>query len=105
MFNELLDRVGPRITKQYTCYRDPIEPGLKLALILRHLASGNTYSSMKFGWRVPHNTQSQIAREVCEAIINEYVDEVLVCPTNRDEWRAVADNFYPIHVEQLMASI
>ena len=31
MFDELLDRVGPRITKQYTFYRDPIELGLKLA--------------------------------------------------------------------------
>ena len=94
MFDELLERVGPRITKQYTFYRDPIEPGLKLALTLRHLASGNTYSSMKFGWRVPHNTQSLIVREVCQAIIDEYVDEVLVCPTTPDEWREVADNFY-----------
>ena len=94
MFDELLTRVGPRITKQHTFYRDPLHPGLKLALTLRHLASGNTYSSMKFSWRVPHNTQSLIVREVCQAIIDEYVGEVVVCPTDADGWRAVADNFY-----------
>ena len=86
MFDELLARVIPRITKQYTFYRDPLEPGMKLALTLRHLASGNKYASMKFGWRVPHNTQSIVVREVCQAIVDEYVDEVLVCPSTPDGW-------------------
>ncbi|KAK7099776.1 hypothetical protein V1264_022832 [Littorina saxatilis] len=94
MFDELLARVGPRITKQYTFYRDPLEPGMKLALTLRHLASGNKYASMKFGWRVPHNNQSLVVREVCQAIIDEYVDEVLVCPSTPESWRAVADKFF-----------
>ena len=93
MFDEVLARVAPRITKKYTSFREPLEPGMKLALTLRHLASGNTYASMKFGWRVPHNTQSLVVREVCEAIIAEYVDEVLICPSTPDGWRAIADNF------------
>ena len=57
MFDELLDRVGPRITKQQTWLRKPLEPGLKLALTLRHLASGSSYSTMQYGWRVQANTQ------------------------------------------------
>ena len=77
MFDELLARVSPRITKKYTWYREPLEPGLKLALTLRHLASGSKYSAMKYGWRVPHNTQSLIVREVCQAIIDEYMAEVM----------------------------
>jgi hypothetical protein len=94
MFDELLARVGPRITKQHTSYREPLEPGMKLALTLRHLASGSKYASMKFGWRVPHNTQSLLVREVCQAIIDEYMDEVMICPTTPDGWRAIADKFY-----------
>ena len=47
MVDELLVRVGPRITKQYTFYRDPLEPGMKLALILRHLASGTSILSVR----------------------------------------------------------
>ncbi|XP_068235815.1 putative nuclease HARBI1 [Palaemon carinicauda] len=93
MFDELLARVGPRIIKQHT-FMDPLEPGMKLALTLRHLASGNKYASMKFGWRVPHNTQSLVVREVCQAIIDEYLDEVLVCPSTPDGWRAIADKFF-----------
>ena len=54
MFDELLDGVGPRITKMYTRYRKLLEPGLKLSLTLHNLASWNKYASMKFGWRVPH---------------------------------------------------
>ena len=93
MFDELLARVGPRITKQTTRYREPLEPGLKLALTLRHLASGSTYAAMKYGWRVPHNTKSLVVRKVCKAIIDEYMPEVMTCPTTPEGWRAISDNF------------
>ncbi|XP_029287077.1 protein ALP1-like [Cottoperca gobio] len=95
MFDELLARGGPRLTKQHTqvCYRAPIEPGLKLALTLRHLASGSRYASMKFGWSVPHNTQSLIVREVFQAIINEYLEEVMSCPTTPGGWRTISEEF------------
>jgi len=46
MFDELLARVGPRITKHDTNYRKALDPGTKLAATLRHLASGDTYASM-----------------------------------------------------------
>jgi hypothetical protein len=110
MFDELAARVGPRITKQNTCYRQPIEPGLKLALTLRHLASGNKYASMKFGWRVPHNTQSLMVREVCQAIIDEYLDEVMTCPSTPQEWQAISDQFmakwnFPHTLGHLMGSM
>ncbi|XP_028395726.1 protein ANTAGONIST OF LIKE HETEROCHROMATIN PROTEIN 1-like [Dendronephthya gigantea] len=93
MFDELLARVSPRITKKHTWYRRPLEPGLKLSLTLRHLASGSTYSAMKYGWRVPHNTQSLIVKEVCQAIIDEYMSEVMTCPTTPEGWRAISDKF------------
>ena len=94
MFNGLVARVGPRITKQQTWYREPLEPCMKLALTLRHFASGSKYASMKFVWRVLHNTQSLLVREVCQAVIDEYMDEVMICPTTPDGWRAIADRFY-----------
>ncbi|XP_028392658.1 protein ANTAGONIST OF LIKE HETEROCHROMATIN PROTEIN 1-like [Dendronephthya gigantea] len=90
MFDELLARVSPRITKKHTWYRRPLKLGLNLSLILRHLASGSTYSAMKYGWRVPHNTQSLIVREVCQAIIYEYMSKVMTTP---EGWRAISDKF------------
>ena len=90
MFDELLARLGPRITKKTTFFREPLEPGLKLALTLRYLASGNKYADMKFAWRVPHNTMSLVVREVCQAIIDEYMDEVLTCPSTPDGWHTLS---------------
>ena len=93
MFDELLYRVGPRITKKMTNWRSPLEPGLKLAITLWHLATGESYMYMMYLWRVPHNTISQVVREVCQAIFEEYVADVLPVPTEEDDWRAIADGF------------
>ena len=46
MFDELLNRVGPRIQKRDTIFRKALEPGLKLAITIRHLASGDRYSTL-----------------------------------------------------------
>ena len=81
MFDELLTRVDPRITKQNTNYREALDPDLKLALTLRHLAPGTNYHAMSYGWRVPHNIISLLIPKVCQAIIEEYKDEVMECPT------------------------
>ena len=70
-----------------------LDPGTKLAATLRHLASGDTYASMKFDFRIPANTLSVLVKEVCQAIVDVYKDEVMQCPTTRDEWKAVADKF------------
>ena len=49
---------------------------------------------MKFAWRVPHNTSSLVVKLVCQAIIDEYMDEVLVYPASPEEWRAIAKKLY-----------
>lgn len=94
MFDEVVQRLTPRLTKQDTNYRASLEPGLKVAITLRHLASGNTYRNMQYAWRVPHNTISVVVREVVKAIIEEYTDELLFCPTTEQGWRDLADQWY-----------
>ena len=47
-FHELLTRIAPRITKQDTNYRKALEPGLKLAITLRFLATGDRHCNMVF---------------------------------------------------------
>ena len=46
MFDEILDRVGPRIAKQHTFWRAPLDQSMKLAINLRHLASRTKYLTL-----------------------------------------------------------
>lgn len=93
MFQELLRRMLPRLTKTDTFCRKALSPGLKLAITLRYLASGDNYHSLMYGFRVPHNTISKLIPEVCEAIIAEYAEEVIEGPTTEQQWRAISQQF------------
>jgi len=92
-FREILNRISPRI-KKYGCnFRKPLSPGLKLAITLRYLASGDSYHSLMYGFRVAHNTISVVIREVCEAIIAELAEEMIPTPTTTEEWKKISDDF------------
>lgn len=93
MFDEVLDRVRPHVEKAQTWYRDPLPPGLKLAVTLRYLATGNSYRSLAYEFRVSHNIISLFIPEVCQATINEYSSDVFHCPQNAEEWKRVTDQF------------
>ena len=49
LFDELLNTVGvgPRCHKMHTHYRKALEPGLKLAITIRHLACGDKYPTQR----------------------------------------------------------
>ena len=93
MFDELLYQLIPSLTNHTTNLREPLEPGLKIGIALRHLASGSKYADMQFGWRVPSNTITGVVKEVCQAIIVEYLDKLMSCPSTPDEWQQVANKF------------
>jgi hypothetical protein len=93
MFQELLHVVGPRITKNHGWFRRPINPALKLAIALRYLATGDSYRSLMYGFRVAHNTICGIVRDVCEAIVSAYAEDVIQTPTEPEQWQAIADQF------------
>ena len=93
MFREVLQRVGPRIEKYDTWYRKSINPGCRLGITLRFLATEEKYRSLMFVFRVAQNIVSVIVRQTCEAILAEYGDEVMQCPCTSDAWKQVAAEF------------
>ncbi|XP_041467424.1 putative nuclease HARBI1 [Lytechinus variegatus] len=46
-----------------------------------------------YSFRVADNTISLIVCEVCSAIIEEFSDELVRCPTSPQEWKTVAQGF------------
>lgn len=70
-----------------------MQPGLKLAITLRFLAMGNSFRSLEFSFRVAHNTISIFIPEVCQAIVDEYRQDLFNTPSTPDEWRRVAQVF------------
>ena len=92
-FQELLEKIGPTIHKANTFWRQSLEPGIKLAVTLRYLATGNSYRSLQYGFRVACNTICNFIPEVCQAIVDAYCDKVLALPTTTDRWMAIAEEF------------
>ncbi|XP_060608508.1 uncharacterized protein LOC132760538 [Ruditapes philippinarum] len=90
MFDELLERVGPRNQKKDTCWRKALQPGIKLAITIRHLASGEKYHNLMYNFRVAKNTIACLIPEFLQAICEKFKDEVI---KSLDEWFLIADQF------------
>lgn len=93
LFHEIVRRVTPAIEKQDTFMRKALEPGIKVAITLRYLATGEPYPSLQYGFRVARNTIVKFIPTICNAIADEYMGEVMKCPATVAEWDAVAEGF------------
>lgn len=93
LFAEMLQRLSPRLAKSETNMRQPLSVGLKLAVTLRFLASGNSYTSLQYSFRVSKSAICRFVPQVCRAIIDIYKPEVLKCPRTPEEWNNVATAF------------
>ena len=52
---------------------------------------------MRFAWRLPQNSISVMVTEVCEAIVAEYMDELMVFPSTKEEFLEKAQDFKEMH--------
>ena len=66
--DQLLTLIGTSIAKQDTKMKEAIEPGLKLAITLHHLAERASHKSIAHHYRRKLFTVSQIIYDTCEAI-------------------------------------
>ncbi|GFV37722.1 uncharacterized protein TNCV_2503601 [Trichonephila clavipes] len=72
LFDYVLNNIRDELTsKPYNRHKKPICPEEKLCILVRHLATGESFRSLAFQYRVSHSWISVILREVVEAIIKK----------------------------------
>lgn len=112
-FTKLLDRIQPQIEKSNTKFRDAISARNKLIVTLRFLATGETYRSLMYAFRIAESTISLFIPEVCATIyealkddylkvkfcihilVSNYLNMLLLLqtPTTAAEWLNIAQEF------------
>ena len=84
-FDLIEERITPHLRKSITNFRKPLEVRLKLAVTLRHLSTGESYTSLQYHWRVGRTTICKFVPQVCKAILKEFQQGYLVCPTDPED--------------------
>ncbi|XP_067272628.1 uncharacterized protein [Pseudorasbora parva] len=92
-FNILLGTVEPLIAKQNTKMRRAITARERLSLTLRFLATGESYKSLSFQYRMGACTISRTVTETTEALHQELKEEYLKTPKTEKEWQTIAASF------------
>ena len=93
-FVALAELIGPYIKKKDTVMRMSIPPSERLALAIRFLATGESFQSLSFQFRIGKATVSGIVTEVCEAIFDVLGKDFLQTPNQADKWNEIAEVFY-----------
>ncbi|XP_071052801.1 uncharacterized protein [Onthophagus taurus] len=78
--------------KRYSNFRRCIEPGEKLTICLRYFATGLSFRSLAFSFRVDHYTIGKLVEELCDALWNKLSATHLAVP-NQDGFRKISSKF------------
>lgn len=77
-FEYLLNNIGPQIAKTDTNMKKCISVQERLAVELRFLATGDSYTSLSYLFKFSIQTVSKCIDEVCSALIQELQGEIKV---------------------------
>ncbi|XP_066600805.1 uncharacterized protein [Prorops nasuta] len=91
-FEILLNIISPKIQKRDTNYRSCIPAKERLAVTLRFLATGDSYTSLSYLFKISKQSISCIVIDVCQALI-EVLHGYVKMPSNAEEWILHANNF------------
>ena len=93
-FLNLLAANEPFISQQESYYGgSTIKANERLTLTLRFPATGETFISLGFQFRISRSAISYIVISVCEALINDLGNLCLKTPSTNEEWMSVAREF------------
>lgn len=81
-FYKLLRMIEPVISKKDTKFREAVSAEMRLLITLRFLATGDSFQSLRYLFRVSNQAISEMIPEVLKALINSLKDYIKVSITN-----------------------
>ncbi|CAH2013917.1 unnamed protein product [Acanthoscelides obtectus] len=91
-FKILLNMVESYIVKKNTKWRKAIPANERLAITLRFLATGDSFKSLCYLFKVSSQLILSIVPEVCMAII-KVLGGTIKMPTSQEGWRSISNDF------------
>ncbi|XP_046144675.1 protein ANTAGONIST OF LIKE HETEROCHROMATIN PROTEIN 1-like [Osmia bicornis bicornis] len=91
-FEFLINAIGPKIQKNDTRFRKAVTAKERLAITLRFLATGDSYTGLQNLFKVSKQLISTIVPEVCQALV-EILKEHVKMPSTPNGWLAISQKF------------
>ena len=92
-FQFLVERLYPRLIKRDTVMRKSIKPDEQCSLFLRYIASGESFRSLEYQFRISRRTISRVISTVAKAIIHEMQDAYFKTLKTVEEWLLISEKF------------
>ena len=86
-FEQLLTQIAPVIRRQDTQFRRSVSPQQRLAVTLRYLATGCSFTELHYNFRISVSLISSIILETCKAIHEVSKNEYLCTYTSHQQWQ------------------
>ena len=93
-FNYLVEKLYPYLVKEDTAMRESIKPAEQRCLFLRYVASGESFRSLEYQFRISRRSTSRMIPKVAKAIIDVFKHQYLKTPDTVDEWLEISDKFF-----------
>ena len=84
-FNYLVEKLYPHLQKTDTVMRESIKPPEQCCLFLRYGASGKSFRSLEYQFRLSRRSISRIISNVAQALIDLFQKQYLRTPSNTEE--------------------
>ena len=81
------------MTKKVTSMRAPITAEEYLAVALHSLATGESYTSLAYQFRISASTLCYMIPYTCKVIYQVLCAEYLHCPNTEEEWLILSQQF------------
>ncbi|XP_062335692.1 uncharacterized protein LOC134034966 isoform X2 [Osmerus eperlanus] len=91
--DHILSLIGADIQRQDTNYRLAVKPKQRLVVTLRFLATGESFRSLAFAYRLGRKTVADSVYMTCRAIVIKMMETQMPRPTGA-AWREIAEGFW-----------